>query len=79
MRQSRCPSGPTILARQQSGPVGIAVDAKNVYWANAVAASAGGSVSSCPLAGCPASGPSVVAANEDYPFAVAVTPAASIG
>ncbi len=37
-----------VVARDQSAPTGIAVDAQNVYWGN----SGAGTIVSCPLTGC---------------------------
>jgi len=58
--------GPTVLASQQATPMGIAVDATNVYWAN----STGGTVMYCPQPNC-TGGPQTFAQGLGTPWEVA--------
>jgi hypothetical protein len=48
---------PFAYATGEPGPWGLAIDSNNIYWTNDVAP---GSLKSCPLTGCPASGPTTI-------------------
>jgi hypothetical protein len=63
-----CGGMPTTIASGQPNAIGIAVAAANVYW---VSTAKEGSVSTCPVTGCPPSGPIALANAEPYPFAIA--------
>ena len=63
----------TAFAELQEDPVGVAVDGANVYWvACGDTHSATGLVLSCPLTGCGAPGPRVLAKGQSYPWKVVV-------
>jgi hypothetical protein len=54
------------------GPIGVAVDGPYVYWTNyANAAIGAGSIMRCPVTGCEAGGPKVLAFGQDGPWALA--------
>lgn len=59
------PTTRTVYTSNGAGSAGIAVDATYVYWSDdGTSPTAGdGTVNACPLAGCPASGPVVLARN----------------
>ena len=70
-------AAPTVLADARRMPDGIAVDGENVYWAEWGWAAGeyvpgAGQISSCPIAGCPATGPIVLASGQDQPRHLAV-------
>lgn len=63
--------GPPVgaIASGQLDPRGVIVDAKNVYWIIAgFTDSATGMVVTCPLTGCPAAGPTVLARQQRFPL-----------
>ena len=65
--------GGAKLFASVDGPGGIAFDDNNVYWVNHGSdISASGTVMTCPLAGCPGGGPTVLAAGLMYPVRIAV-------
>jgi hypothetical protein len=71
-----CSGGPLVYATQQNDPSGIVVDGQNVYWGTrATSPDAGasplGGIWSCPLAGCPSSGPTKLAP-ASHPYGLAV-------
>jgi hypothetical protein len=73
---------PTSLASAEVNPIMITVDATNVYWTAGGPNSAAnpndfpqylnGYVATCPKAGCPASGPTVLATGLHGPYGIAV-------
>ncbi len=63
-----CSNGNTAFATQQTTPSGIAADDAGIYWAN----NGDGTIAYCPKAGCPSSGPTLLAANQGGPFKVAL-------
>ena len=71
-------AGPKIeYGPNATGSVGIAVDATNIYWTNGGtftgnSSNADGELLTCPKAGCPTAGPTVLAKQLPNPWGVAV-------
>lgn len=79
---SDCQATMKVVARGLGVPWGLAVDDSGVYWTergdpNATCQGVGG-VAMCPLAGCPASGPTYLATGQSCPTAIAVTSSAVV-
>jgi hypothetical protein len=63
---------PTVLASAQDNPFGIVADEQNVYWvASGGWSTATGALRTCPVTGCPPSGPISLAEDLPYPIDVA--------
>ncbi len=60
------PDGGVTLIAAASNPVAVRVDATHVYWVEDSAAD-GGTVRRCPLAGCSAGGPEILASGQKHP------------
>ena len=65
---SNCAETVGIVAKADE-PMGMAIDATGIYWASFTA---GGAMHMCPLSGCGADGPILVASSLNEPFGVAV-------
>jgi hypothetical protein len=65
-----------VLATNQLDPLEIAADDKNVYWVTlgdpTAAAPPSGGVLTCPIAGCPPSGPITIVGNQARPTHIAI-------
>jgi hypothetical protein len=63
------PTYTTLFVDHAATPLQITSDATNLYWTESISQ---GAVVACPLAGCPNTGPTVLASGQDHPVGVAV-------
>ena len=80
---SACATSLQVVAQGLSTPVALTVEASGIYWvergtADSLCPSSTGRVAMCPLAGCPAGGPTVLSTGDACPVSIATSTSAVV-